>query len=75
MTLLAAGLTPGGWLIMFLSIGCVTTLFGWCLYRVLSGPRSAAGHLHGMNIETPDVRPAPAPTRAPEQGDGTDPSI
>ena len=28
-------MTFGGWITMTLSVGFVTTLFGWCLYRVL----------------------------------------
>lgn len=30
------GLTTGGWLTMLLSVGSVTTLFLWCLYKVLT---------------------------------------
>lgn len=48
-------LNAGGWTVMLLSIGAVTTLFSWCLYRVLSGPRQHDDSLHGMNIETPDT--------------------
>ncbi|MFL2923028.1 MAG: hypothetical protein ACJ0BN_11485 [Limisphaerales bacterium] len=36
--MLAAGLTTGGWLMMILSVGSVTTMFCICLYKVLRGP-------------------------------------
>ena len=29
-------MTPGGWITMILSVGSVTCLFLWCLYKVLS---------------------------------------
>ena len=29
-------MTIGGWINMLLSVGGVTTLFIWCLYRILS---------------------------------------
>jgi hypothetical protein len=28
-------MSTGGWLTMILSVGTVTAVFGWCLYRVL----------------------------------------
>jgi len=28
-------MTPGGWIVMTLSVGFVTALFGWCLWRTL----------------------------------------
>lgn len=31
-------MTAGGWITMFLSVGSITTLFVWCIYRVLRGP-------------------------------------
>jgi hypothetical protein len=30
-------MTVGGWITMLLSVGFVTSLFGWCIYRVLRG--------------------------------------
>lgn len=30
-------MTPGGWIVMLLSVGFVTSLFSYCLWRVLSG--------------------------------------
>jgi hypothetical protein len=29
-------MTTGGWITMILSVGSVTTLFVWCLYKVLT---------------------------------------
>jgi hypothetical protein len=31
-------MTIAGWIIMLLSVGGVTVLFAWCLYRVLTAP-------------------------------------
>ncbi|MDO5113361.1 MAG: hypothetical protein Q4E67_03205 [Planctomycetia bacterium] len=31
-------MTPGGWLCMILAISTVTSLFGWCCWKVLSPP-------------------------------------
>jgi len=45
----------GGWIIMLLSVGGVTSLLGWCIYKVLSTP-GAGEHLHSQaDIETPDT--------------------
>ena len=49
-------LTTGGWTIMLLSVGGVTTLFIWCIFRVLfHKPKPPAEHLHGLNIDTRDT--------------------
>ncbi len=53
------GLNLGGWLVMLVSISMVCGLFGWCLYRVLTGPRDPGQTLHGMNIKTPDTDTTP----------------
>lgn len=48
-------MTAGGWVIMFLSVGGVTSLLSWCIFRVLTTPGSTE-HLHSQaDIETPDV--------------------
>jgi hypothetical protein len=48
-------MTPAGWIVMIVSVGCVSGLLGWCIYKVLSTPGSTE-HLHSqMDIETPDV--------------------
>lgn len=38
-------MTPGGWIIMIFSVGGMTGLLGWCIYKVLATPGSS-GHLH-----------------------------
>ena len=40
---------------MLLSVGTVSTLFAWCIYKVLSTPGESE-HLHGFEIETPDEK-------------------
>ena len=48
-------MTPGGWLIMLASVGFVTGLLAWCIYKVIVTPDSAE-HLHTQaDIHTPDV--------------------
>ena len=39
---------------MVLSVGAVTTLFLWCLYRVVLY-RPPSEKLHGFNIDTQDT--------------------
>lgn len=39
---------------LILSVGSVTTLFTWCVYKVLSTP-DETDHMHGFNEATPDV--------------------
>jgi len=49
-------MTIGGWIIMALSVGFVTGLLSWCIYKVLSTPGETE-HLHSpVDIETPDLR-------------------
>ena len=49
-------MTLGGWITLILSVGFVTTLFIWCIGRVLWGrPRPPMEHLHGLeDIDTRD---------------------
>lgn len=48
-------MTWGGWIAMLLSVGGVTLLLGWCIYKVLSTPESTR-HLHSQaDITTPDL--------------------
>lgn len=35
-------MTTGGWIIMLVSVGTVTTLFSWCLYKVLRASSETA---------------------------------
>jgi hypothetical protein len=49
-------MTIAGWLIMLLSVGSVTVLFIWCLYRVFARTPDVE-KLHGIDdIDTPDVK-------------------
>ncbi|MCS7237000.1 MAG: hypothetical protein NZ899_01865 [Thermoguttaceae bacterium] len=48
-------MTLGGWIIMTISVGFVTGLLAWSLWKVLTTPGSTE-HLHSqMDIQTPDV--------------------
>lgn len=41
---------------MALSVGAVTSLFCWCIYRVLfHTPKPPVEHLHGLDIDTKDT--------------------
>ncbi len=31
-------MTPGGWINLILSVGSVTVLFAWCIWRVVTAP-------------------------------------
>lgn len=44
----------GGWILMILAVGGVTSIFAWCLTKVLRTP-GATEHLHSqMEIDTRD---------------------
>lgn len=48
-------MTLGGWLIMVVSVGGMTLLLGWSIYKVVATPGSTE-HLHSQaDIETPDI--------------------
>lgn len=48
-------MTTGGIVIMILSVGTVTTLFGWCIWKVLTTP-SETEKVHGPGLQhTPDM--------------------
>jgi len=48
-------MTTWGWIIMTLSVGGVTTLFLWCISRVLfHHPKPDTSQMHGMDIDTHD---------------------
>jgi putative flippase GtrA len=47
-------MTALGWLIMFISVGTVTALLAWCIYKVLTIPDETE-HVHGFEQETPDT--------------------
>lgn len=47
-------LSPGGWVIMILSVGFVTGLLAWCIWRVLR--ESSPQKLHGqLDVDTHDL--------------------
>jgi hypothetical protein len=47
-------MTLAGWIIMLAATGGITTLLGWCVYKVVSTPGSTE-HLHSpVDIETGD---------------------
>ena len=48
-------MTPGGWLTMIFSVGCVTALLSWCIYKVLTTSEEPE-KLHGFEFETPDEK-------------------
>lgn len=48
--------TTGGWIIMFISVGGVVSLFLWCIIRVLvHKPAPPVEHMHGLDIDTRDT--------------------
>ena len=47
-------MTIGGWITMLLSVGFVTGLLGWCIYKVALEP-DAEERIHSPMDETPDV--------------------
>lgn len=43
-----------GWIVMTLAVTGMTSLLGWCIYKVVSTPGST-GHLHApLDIDTRD---------------------
>jgi len=46
---------PAGLFVMIASIGTVTTLFAWCIWKVLTQPAAETVRLHAAEFETPDV--------------------
>jgi len=45
----------GGWMVMFLSVGSVTLLLVWCIWKLLTTPEDK-DHLHGLDITPPDTK-------------------
>lgn len=43
-------MTTSGWIVMIASVGSVTGLFLWCLYRVLAF-RPPADKMHGFKVD------------------------
>jgi len=47
-------MTTSGLIVMLLSVGTVTVLFVWCIYKVLSTPHETE-KVHGVEFHTPDI--------------------
>ena len=47
-------MTTSGLIVMLLSVGTVTVLFGWCIYKVLSTPHETE-KVHGVEFHPPDI--------------------
>lgn len=58
-------MTGGGWMVMLVSVGAVTTAFAWCLWKVLTTPRNG-DNVHGFEFETPDAADSRTQTSGPE---------
>ncbi|WP_395739380.1 hypothetical protein [Prosthecobacter sp.] len=46
-------MTTSGLIVMLLSVGTVTLLFGWCVAKVLSTPHESE-KIHGVDLHVPD---------------------
>lgn len=51
-------MTPGGWINLALSVGFVTALFVYCVWRVLTGkrPDHELGHIEPVHEDQADER-------------------
>lgn len=51
-------MTTGGWICMLLSIGTVTSVLSWCLWRVLTKarPDHELGHVEPIEEDEADER-------------------
>jgi hypothetical protein len=45
-------MTTAGFIIMICSVGTVTLLFSWCVWKVLTTPEK---EMHGIELHTPDM--------------------
>ena len=45
-------MNAGGWVMMLASVGGITTLLSWCIYKVIATP-GASGHVHSQA----DIKP------------------
>ena len=48
-------MTVGGWIVMTLSVGFVTALFGTTLFMILRKKPDPTEHMHSTMEETPDM--------------------
>jgi heme/copper-type cytochrome/quinol oxidase subunit 2 len=51
-------MSAGGWLVMIVSVGGVTVLFVWCIWKVLA-TKGETEHIHGFEMDPPDTRRKP----------------
>lgn len=47
-------MTLSGWIVMLVSVGTVSLLLGWSIYKVLTTPGETE-HIHGFEQKTPDT--------------------
>ncbi len=47
-------MTNAGWIVMIISVGTVSGLFAWCIYKVMTEDKPHEHH--GLEIETPDTK-------------------
>ena len=48
-------MTTGGWITMIISVGFVTGLLTWCIYKVMT-TSGETEKMHGFEFETPDEK-------------------
>jgi len=48
-------MNTGGWLVMLLSVGGVTLLFVWCIWKVFT-TKGETEHIHGFEVEPPKAK-------------------
>ncbi len=46
-------MTLGGWIVMIISVGTVSTLFAWCIYQVLTEKKIEDDGTSGQNVDPP----------------------
>lgn len=46
-------MTAAGWITMILSVGLVTGLFAWCIFKVVT-TKDESEKVHGFEFDTPD---------------------
>ena len=47
-------MTLGGWLVMMLSVGTVSSLFFWCIYRISVEKSTGRRPVRKQDADTPD---------------------
>jgi len=49
-------MTLGGWIVMLISVGTISSLFAYCIYQVLTEKQPEEHHHHGFESKTPDTQ-------------------